>query len=107
MVGRDCDVRLRSCEHPEFDAWRWHEYWVPLDSVIEFKREVYNLALNELSRLLFARSAEGARYLRQRVRHERDGDADAAARPTGEAVRVEGQGGGAEAPRIDSGYPAD
>jgi len=24
-------------------------YWVPLDSVIEFKREVYRLALNELA----------------------------------------------------------
>ena len=24
-------------------------YWVPLEDVIEFKREVYKLALNELS----------------------------------------------------------
>jgi len=22
-MGRDCDVCLRACEHPEFDAWRW------------------------------------------------------------------------------------
>ncbi|HEX4328255.1 MAG TPA: RNA pyrophosphohydrolase [Burkholderiales bacterium] len=69
LVGRDCDVRLRACEHPEFDAWRWHDYWVPLEAVIEFKREVYSQALNELSRLLFARKVEN-RYLRQRVRHE-------------------------------------
>lgn len=48
MVGRDCDVSLRASSHPEFDAWRWNDYWVPLDSVIEFKREVYKLALNEL-----------------------------------------------------------
>lgn len=48
MVGRDCDVSLRASGHPEFDAWRWSEYWIPLDSVIEFKREVYRLALNEL-----------------------------------------------------------
>ena len=48
MVGRDCDVSLRASGHPEFDAWRWSEYWVPLDSVIEFKRDVYRLALNEL-----------------------------------------------------------
>ena len=40
--------------HPEFDAWRWHEYWVPLDAVIEFKREVYRQALNELRRFLNA-----------------------------------------------------
>jgi putative (di)nucleoside polyphosphate hydrolase len=67
MVGRDTDVRLRASEHPEFDAWRWHEYWIPLDSVIEFKREVYRMALEELSRHLFAQQEQG-RYLRQRPR---------------------------------------
>jgi putative (di)nucleoside polyphosphate hydrolase len=54
MVGRDCDVKLRASGHPEFDAWRWHEYWVPLDAVIEFKREVYRQALVELHRYLHA-----------------------------------------------------
>ena len=48
LTGRDCDVSLRASGHPEFDAWRWSQYWVPLESVIEFKREVYRLALNEL-----------------------------------------------------------
>ena len=52
LIGRDTDVKLRASEHPEFDAWRWNQYWIPLDSVIEFKREVYNLALNELSRYI-------------------------------------------------------
>jgi putative (di)nucleoside polyphosphate hydrolase len=52
LVGRDCDVRLRATERPEFDAWRWSEYWVPLDTVIEFKREVYQQALSELARFL-------------------------------------------------------
>jgi putative (di)nucleoside polyphosphate hydrolase len=52
MLGRDTDVCLRRSEKPEFDAWRWHDYWVPLDSVIEFKREVYQQALQELSRFL-------------------------------------------------------
>jgi putative (di)nucleoside polyphosphate hydrolase len=45
MVGRDCDVCLRATDHPEFDAWRWSDYWIPLDSVIEFKRQVYQQAL--------------------------------------------------------------
>jgi putative (di)nucleoside polyphosphate hydrolase len=52
MVGRDCDVRLRASGHPEFDAWRWHDYWVPLETVIDFKREVYRQALIELHRYL-------------------------------------------------------
>jgi len=52
LVGRDSDVSLRACEHPEFDAWRWHDYWIPLESVIEFKRDVYQQALSELARFL-------------------------------------------------------
>ena len=64
MVGRDCDVSLRATPHPEFDAWRWSEYWVPLDSVIEFKRQVYRMALNELSGHLGAQA-----HHRQRIQH--------------------------------------
>jgi len=53
LTARDCDVSLRATTHPEFDAWRWHDYWVPLDAVIEFKRDVYQQALLELSRYVF------------------------------------------------------
>lgn len=49
MIGRDSDVSLRASPHPEFDAWRWNNYWVPLEDVIEFKRHVYESALNELA----------------------------------------------------------
>lgn len=52
LVGRDTDVQLRASQKPEFDAWRWNDYWVPLESVVEFKREVYQLALSELARFL-------------------------------------------------------
>jgi putative (di)nucleoside polyphosphate hydrolase len=52
LVGRDSDVSLRATPKPEFDAWRWHEYWIPLESVIEFKRDVYQQALSELVRYL-------------------------------------------------------
>ena len=67
LVGRDTDISLRASDHPEFDAWRWNEYWVPLDAVIEFKRDVYSRALTELARLLFRRP-EHTRYLRQHTR---------------------------------------
>ncbi|QNM96453.1 RNA pyrophosphohydrolase [Chitinimonas koreensis] len=52
LVGRDCDVCLRASRHPEFDAWRWNDYWSPLETVIEFKRGVYEQALHELARFL-------------------------------------------------------
>ncbi len=52
LVGRDSDVSLRASGHPEFDAWRWHDYWVPLENVIDFKRDVYRQALEQLSSFL-------------------------------------------------------
>jgi putative (di)nucleoside polyphosphate hydrolase len=52
LVGYDTDLNLRATDHPEFDAWRWNDYWVPLDVVVEFKRGVYEMALTELSRFL-------------------------------------------------------
>src|SRR4030088_407889 len=61
LVGRECDVRLRASERPEFDAWRWNDYWVPLESVIDFKREVYQHALTELARYLFR--GQGRKHL--------------------------------------------
>ncbi|MCX7273764.1 MAG: RNA pyrophosphohydrolase [Burkholderiales bacterium] len=67
LVGRDTDVHLRATDHPEFDAWRWSEYWIPLDSVIEFKRDVYRQALDELSRFL-AEQQEPLRLVRPRPR---------------------------------------
>src|SRR4029079_15897198 len=55
LVGRGNDVILRASDRHEFDAWRWHDYWVPLESVIDFKREVYRRALMELERYLHTR----------------------------------------------------
>ena len=52
LVGLDSDIQLRASEHPEFDAWRWVPFWIQLDAVIGFKREVYELALSELARYL-------------------------------------------------------
>ncbi|MEK7811801.1 MAG: RNA pyrophosphohydrolase, partial [Pseudomonadota bacterium] len=68
LVGRDCDVSLRASDHPEFDAWRWHEYWIELDNVIEFKREVYRLALNELVRFLPAAKVQPTQTHQQTTR---------------------------------------
>ena len=52
LIGHDWDLNLRATDHPEFDAWRWNQFWVPLDVVVEFKRGVYEMALTELSRYL-------------------------------------------------------
>jgi putative (di)nucleoside polyphosphate hydrolase len=70
MLGRDTDMNLRASDHPEFDAWRWHDYWVPLDVVIEFKRGVYEMALTELARYIPRQSTHN-RFLRAGMRSHR------------------------------------
>jgi putative (di)nucleoside polyphosphate hydrolase len=68
MVAPDHHLNLRATDHPEFDAWRWNDYWVPLDLVVEFKRGVYEMALTELSRYL-PRNDMRSRYLRGGAHH--------------------------------------
>ena len=79
LLGRDSDMNLRATDHPEFDAWRWNDYWVPLEMVIEFKRGVYQLALTELARFL-PKTNQHNRYLRggpRGARGDERGDAPA------------------------------
>ena len=53
MLGNEQDVRLDCSEQPEFDHWRWVDYWYPLRAVVPFKRWVYLRALQELAPLVF------------------------------------------------------
>ncbi len=57
LIGREEDVRLDLCDRPEFDDWRWIDYWSALDHIITFKRDVYRLALSELKPLLSGKGA--------------------------------------------------
>lgn len=52
LVAADEAVRLDAGESPEFEDWRWVEYWTPAEEVIFFKRKVYGKALKELEPLL-------------------------------------------------------
>jgi len=52
LVGEERFVRLDLSDKPEFDNWRWVDYWQPLREVVAFKRTVYKKALNELAPLL-------------------------------------------------------
>ena len=67
LMGHDWDLNLRATDHPEFDAWRWNDYWVPLDVVVEFKRGVYEMALTELARFLPRQDLRN-RFLRSGMR---------------------------------------
>jgi putative (di)nucleoside polyphosphate hydrolase len=105
LTGRDCDMNLRATDHPEFDAWRWNDYWIPLDVVIEFKRDVYQMALTELARFL-PRGAQHNRYLRSGMRpHHREELGDRCRHPDSASGELDGESERAGAP-IESGGAA-
>ncbi len=54
FVGQESDFNLRLGEKPEFDQWRWVNYWEPVRDVVFFKRNVYRRALRELAPLVFS-----------------------------------------------------
>lgn len=47
----DCHVQLDVTASPEFDDWRWVDFWYPLEHVVTFKRDVYSNALRFLAPL--------------------------------------------------------
>jgi len=52
LLAEDSEVRLDACRKPEFDHWRWVDFWHPVNEVVEFKRKVYETALQELVALM-------------------------------------------------------
>lgn len=52
FVGQDYHINVKHHKEQEFDAWRWVDYWSPIEEVVNFKQEVYRNALNELARYL-------------------------------------------------------
>ncbi|MDZ7642811.1 MAG: RNA pyrophosphohydrolase [Woeseiaceae bacterium] len=52
LTGGDERVRLDLTDTPEFDRWRWVDFWRPVNEVIYFKRRVYAQALHELGPFL-------------------------------------------------------
>lgn len=53
LTGCEADFKLDTMDKPEFDSWRWVDYWRPVHEVVFFKRNVYEKALRELEPVLF------------------------------------------------------
>lgn len=52
LISSEQNVRLDGSEKPEFDSWRWIDYWSPAEQVVFFKQQVYRRALQELAPLV-------------------------------------------------------
>jgi putative (di)nucleoside polyphosphate hydrolase len=53
LIGPESRLRFDLSDSPEFDRWRWVEFWRPVNEVIYFKRRVYARALYELGPHLY------------------------------------------------------
>ncbi len=71
LLVDDDAVRLDISDKPEFEEWRWVDYWLPLKEIVFFKRQVYKKALSELEETLFPERNRG---------HHGNGAADGASR---------------------------
>lgn len=49
LVGDESSINMQATPNPEFDGWRWVNYWYPVRQVISFKREVYRRVMKEFA----------------------------------------------------------
>ena len=52
FLADDRQVQLDAVTDPEFEEFRWVDFWYPADNVIAFKRRVYTRALQHFEPLL-------------------------------------------------------
>lgn len=49
LTGEEHRLNLQASAKPEFDDWKWVDYWYPIDHVVYFKKRVYRCALQQLN----------------------------------------------------------
>jgi putative (di)nucleoside polyphosphate hydrolase len=52
LMANEHEFDLSASVKPEFDQWKWVDYWYPVENVIFFKRRVYQCALLQLESCL-------------------------------------------------------
>lgn len=53
LLANEASISLKNDnQRPEFDLWKWIDYWEPLSEVISFKRDVYREALEYFAPML-------------------------------------------------------
>jgi putative (di)nucleoside polyphosphate hydrolase len=53
LMSDESKLRFDLTSQPEFDRWRWTDYWTPVREVVYFKRRVYVRALQTLGKYMF------------------------------------------------------
>lgn len=47
FLGDETSLQLDASPQPEFDSWRWVDFWYPARNVVDFKQDVYERALRQ------------------------------------------------------------
>ena len=45
LKTHESNINLKTSKRPEFDSWKWVDYWYPVTHIVSFKRHVYRQAL--------------------------------------------------------------
>ena len=53
FLSHDGCIHLDKSKNPEFDRWRWVNFWDPMNEVIYFKKKVYKEALIKLGPYIY------------------------------------------------------
>lgn len=62
LVSDESRIDVNNTNSPEFDGWKWTNYWFPLTQVVSFKRDVYRQAMKELSPKIVRIQKRSKRY---------------------------------------------
>ena len=49
LLVDESHVNLAHSRKPEFDLWKWVDFWYPVEQVVSFKRGVYEQALKQFA----------------------------------------------------------
>lgn len=52
LATEESSVNLQATDSPEFEGWKWVDYWYPVDQVVYFKKRVYRCALQQLNQYI-------------------------------------------------------
>jgi len=53
LTSSENAINLEANKKPEFDNWRWVNYWYPINHVVNFKQDVYRRALTHFKDYIY------------------------------------------------------
>ncbi|WMY97521.1 MAG: RNA pyrophosphohydrolase [Arsenophonus sp.] len=54
LITHEYNINILRSKNPEFDHWKWVNYWYPLKKVISFKRNVYKHVMKQFEPIVMS-----------------------------------------------------